>query len=104
VLTADYKVLQPRLLLHPSFVFYGDLYYISYTNKGPTNGTKFEASSFLFYLLICFFFLSFFLCYQEIDVSGEASEVYAKAPFSNLAPDSAIAIVVPYLLHTENVS
>jgi len=52
----------------------------------------------LLFSFIYFFLLSFFLCYQETDSSGEASEAYVKAPISNLAPDSAIVIVVPHLL------
>jgi hypothetical protein len=55
---------------------------------------------------IYFFLLSFFLCYQEIDSSGEDSEVYLKTHLSNLAPDSVKVIVVPQLLqvHTEKLS
>jgi len=102
-LTAEYKVLQPRLLLHTCFFNFMVIYRTSVKIRDQQMGQNLRLVLFSF---IYFFLLSFFLSYQESDSSGEASEVYLKASLSNLAPDSAIMTVVPHLLqvHTDTVS
>ena len=85
-MTAEYKVLQPRLLLYTCFFYFMVIYGTSVIKtRDQQMGQNRRLVLFSF---IYFFLLSFFLCYQENDSSGEASEVYLKAPLSNLAPDS----------------